>query len=281
MNIIIVIPARLESKRLNRKLLLPGLNNRPLLYYTWKQATQSNATEVHIATDNVEIATEASKFGASIIMTSTKPRCGTERVHEAIQKLTTKPDIIINIQGDEPEIRPQDINTLIERTEYLKESGPFNYEAIQSPIYTLAVPLHNYLEYVQPQNVKVVFDHNYEAIFFSRSMIPWVSDINNELSNWKTKKTDPIAYKHIGVYAYSPRTLDLFVETKPTRLERIEGLEQMRAIESGWPIKVIPLDAPEDDNNNIWPLSINTQQDYETWLKRPNSGRITRWRESH
>lgn len=277
MNTVIIIPARLESKRLNRKLLLPGSSDKPLLYYTWRQATGSHADEVHIATDSAEIAHEAKRFGANVIMTSTKPRCGTERVYEAFYTLDNKPDVIINIQGDEPELRPEDINTLIERAEHLIVPPPFDPAAIQSPIYTLAVPLHNYLEYSKPQNVKVIFDYNYEATYFSRGMIPWVHPSTGELSSWKTNNTNPIAYKHIGVYAYTARTLQLFIETKPTRLEQIEGLEQMRALENNWPIKVIPLEAPRDDHDNTWPLGINTQHDYETWLKRPSSGRISKW----
>jgi len=288
MNTVIIIPARLESERLNRKLLLPGPGGKPLLYYTWKQATGSHANEVYIATDSSEIVYEARKFGASVITTSNKPRCGTERVHEALQTLTGTLkkciDVVINIQGDEPELRPQDINLLIERAEHLVIPPPFDPEAIQSPIYTLAVPLHSYYEYIQPQNVKVVFDYKYEAVFFSRGMIPWVSDIKNELEAWKTGNSSPIAYKHVGVYAYTPRVLDKFVETKPTRLEKIEGLEQMRALENKWPIKVVPLDAPAEDENNAWPLGVNTQKDYETWLKRFGTKLakgIWEWQRSH
>jgi 3-deoxy-manno-octulosonate cytidylyltransferase (CMP-KDO synthetase) len=263
MKAIIIIPARLESKRLNRKLLLPGPNDNPLLYYTWKQAKTSLIKDVYIATNSTEIYHEATKFGANVIMTKNDHDCGTSRIEEAYTKIDDTVDCIINLQGDEPEIRGQDINLLVEQ--FIKWNNEHTFK-----IATLAVPLHNFTQYSLPQNVKVVFDRdNNEAIYFSRSMIPWINDIhNNDLSKWKKDNSDPIAYKHIGIYAYTPSMLKEFTCSKASPLESIEGLEQMRAIEHTWPILIVPVKAPEDDHENIWPLGINTGLDYKLWKSR-------------
>lgn len=278
---IIIIPARLESKRLHRKLLLPGPGGKPLLYFTWKQALGSNADEIYVATDSTEIAQEATKFGADVIMTKTTHNCGTSRIEEAYSKLPhsssgSSSNCIINLQGDEPEIRKEDINLLMEKFEDWSSDTERSWE-----IATLAVPFHDFYQYSLSQNVKVVFDDwNYIAIYFSRGMIPWVplaewsyrmpkgDKQQGTIAEWRTGTEKPIAYKHLGIYAYTPKNLEEFACAEPTRLEKIERLEQMRAIENQWPILVVPVEAPDDDPLNIWPLSINTDEDYKLWHKR-------------
>lgn len=272
----IIIPARLESKRLNRKLLLPGPGNQPLLYFTWKQAVQSRVDHTYITTDNTEIAHEATKFGAEVIMTG-HHNCGTNRVAEAYSKIMTPSDdseteCIINLQGDEPEIRNKDIDLLIEK---FRVGPKINYNNSNQPrmfITTLAVPFHNYFQFSKPQNVKVVFDKDdMEAIYFSRGMIPWVDGLHGSIDEWRTSGALPVAYKHIGIYAYTPEMLQEFANAEATRLEKIERLEQMRAIENSWPILVVTVKAPDDDVLNIWPLGVNTDQDYKLWCKRTKS----------
>ena len=284
MKSIIIIPARLESKRLNRKLLLPGpkgTNDLPLLYFTWSQAKDSSADEVYIATDSSEIVQEATKFGAIVIMTKKAHNCGTNRIEEAyawIKDTTTRlhkdlwieADCIINLQGDEPEIRGEDIDLLIKKFQEWYDDDEYHLDLpAWMKMATLAAPFYNFTQYSLPQNVKVVFDEDdNEAIYFSRGMIPWINPINHQLQDWQTGKGKPIAYKHIGIYAYTPQMLTEFVQTKASRLEKIEGLEQMRAIENQWPILVVPVAPLEDDKDNIWPLGVNTRHDYDVWLSR-------------
>jgi len=260
MKIIIIIPARLESTRVPHKLLLPGPDNKPLLYFAWKQAIESSANETYIATDNTEVYQEAIKFGAKVIITKSNHICGTDRIAEAYNHIKRgthhghdiDTDYIINLQGDEPEIRSEDINLLIDQ---FRNWGFTHWPKIT----TLAVPFHDFYQYSLPQNVKVVFDRLNKAIYFSRGRIPWV-----DIQNWKDN--EPIAYKHIGIYAYTPKMLEKFTKTEVSQLEQIEGLEQMRAIENHWPILVIPINAPKNDH--IWPLGINTRHDYDIWLSR-------------
>jgi len=254
METIIIIPAHLNSKRLKHKLLLPGPDNKPLLYHTWRRAKRSKANEVIIATGDTEIAETARKFNAKVIITNEQHNCGTDRIEEALQILQNHQHIqqfnttIINLQGDEPEIRSKDINKLITEFQHLKYMS----------IGTLAVPFTDFHQYSLPQNVKVVFNKHGNAHYFSRSMIPWFSE-------WKNNQK-PIAYKHIGIYAYTPRTLNKFANTKPSRLEELEKLEQLRAIENSWPITITTIKAPKGDSD--WPLGINTNEDYKLWLER-------------
>lgn len=276
---IVIIPARLKSKRLNKKLLLPGPGGKPLLYFTWKRAMSSQAQTVAIATDSSEIAQEAKTWdyhGANPIVVTTDPshNCGTNRIEEAYEQLTTtgplEPvDCIINLQGDEPEIRGKDINTLIYKfQEWGKRLKELASHGHVWRIATLAVPFYDFKQYSLPQNVKVVFNQDCHALYFSRGMIPWIDNIHRHLGAWRLRKGEPTAYKHIGIYAYTPEMLRRFVRSNTSRLEEIEGLEQMRALENQWPILVTPITPPEDDRGNIWPLGVNTNRDYRTWRKR-------------
>lgn len=250
---IVIIPAHLESSRLPHKLLLPGPYGHPLLWHTWVHAHAHNIDHVFIATDSSEIAEAGRRYNCKVIMTG-QHHCGTDRVYEAyqiIQKQIKPITLIINLQADEPEIRPQDIAQLASPTSPV--------EFTRRGTTTLAVQFHDHHEFSLPQNVKVVFNPlSRRAIYFSRSTIPYMAKPGNLFD-------DCAAHKHIGVYAYTPEQLDTMVNLPRTRLEQLEDLEQMRLIEHFIPIYVMIVQSP--DIRHDWPIGINTKDDYEAWLK--------------
>jgi 3-deoxy-manno-octulosonate cytidylyltransferase (CMP-KDO synthetase) len=216
----IVIPARLSSTRLPRKLLL-NLAGKSVLQRTYEQALKSRrAAEVIIATDSKEIAAHAASFGASAVMTGADHQSGTERVAEAAQ--TVAADTVVNIQGDEPSIDPGHIDALIETHE---RAGCFAS--------TLACPFPEDLDPADPAAVKAVLGrpiaglpNAFEAIYFTRALAPYPRDGDGEF------------HLHVGAYAFSRDSLIRFAKSPPSRLEVIEKLEQLRILELGEKIAV-------------------------------------------
>lgn len=242
MSIIAVIPARYASTRLAQKLLL-DLGGKSVLQRTYEQASQAKLiSQVVIATDDERIFKHAESFGAKVEMTSTEHQSGTDRIAELTLK---NPDwqIIVNVQGDEPFINPNDIDLALE---------PF----IHDPLLQMTSLYHEITDIEEinnPNNVKVVTDLNGDAMYFSRAAIPF--DRDGQMSR--------IARKHIGLYAYRRETLLLLAGLRPTTLEKTEKLEQLRAIENGIKIKMLQVCSA--------PIGIDTEQDYQRALEILNS----------
>jgi len=211
--IIAVIPARYASTRFPGK-PLTLLSGKPLLQWVWEGACQSSAiAKVLIATDDLRIAGLATKFGAEVKMTRPNHPSGTDRIAEAMEG--QKADWIINIQGDEPLINGSFLNNLIGGL-----SPSFGMATVATP---LALPT----DLARPDIVKVAFDSTGKALGFRRE-VP-----SAEASQW--------SHQHVGVYAYQPVTLKEFINLPPSEGEIRERLEQLRALENGIAIQVLPL----------------------------------------
>ena len=226
---VIVIPARYASTRLPGK-PLANIAGKPLIQWVYERASTSTLKDaVLIATDDIRIQDAALSFGASVVMTSPDCASGTDRVYEAIKG--SDADIIINVQGDEPLIRGDMIDRLF---------AVFEKETLDMA--TLCSPLGGKSELESPHTVKVVVDQKGFALYFSRSPIPFLQ-----------KPTIAAMYKHVGIYGFSRRFLERFVNLPKGKLEETESLEQLRALEAGYKIKVlvveydgISVDTPED-----------------------------------
>jgi 3-deoxy-manno-octulosonate cytidylyltransferase (CMP-KDO synthetase) len=211
MKVIAVIPARLASTRLPRK-MLREIHGRPLAVCVYQAVRSSPLLEdVILATDSEEIFEACRKHSCKALMTSEKHRSGTERVHEISQVVGA--DVYINVQGDEPMIQAGHISALVElmRDENI-------------PVGTLKTPAAAE-DIANPNAVKVVTDLSGRALYFSRSTIPHDRDSSH-----------PPYFKHLGIYAYRKPALDRFVSLPESSLERAERLEQLRFLENGIPI---------------------------------------------
>lgn len=213
MKAIAVIPARLASTRLPRK-MLREIAGKPLIGVVYEAVRSSPLlAEVIVATDSEEIAAVCRQHGWKTQMTSAAHRSGTERVHEIAGRESA--DVYINVQGDEPLTRAEHIATLL--------------QVMQNP----AVPVGTLMttapavDIPNPNAVKVVTDLNGRALYFSRATIPFDRD-----------STDPRYFKHLGLYAYRKAALDKFVTLPESSLEKSERLEQLRFLENGIPISV-------------------------------------------
>lgn len=213
MRAIAVIPARLASTRLPRKMLCE-IAGKPLIGVVYEAVRSSNLlADVIVATDSEEILRVCRERGWKALMTSPVHRSGTERVHEVSNREAA--DVYINVQGDEPLTRSEHIATLL--------------QVMQNPsaqVGTLMTPAAE-VDIANPNAVKVVTDRNGSALYFSRATIPFDRD-----------GTRPRYFKHLGLYAYRKPTLDRFVTLPESSLERSERLEQLRFLENGIPIFV-------------------------------------------
>ena len=233
MNIIGVIPARWASTRFPGK-VLADICGKPMIQHIWEQAKKSRLlTEVYIACDDDNVLKVAGKFGAQVRMTSPKLASGTDRIADAVRDINA--DIILNIQGDEPLIKPEVIDRLAQA---LCEHDAYSMATGITVIHDEA-DLHN------PNVVKVVIDENNDALYFSRSVIPFNRD--------KRPFNTIVYYKHLGIYAYRKEFLMRFTHMPPARLEQAEQLEQLRALEEGVKIKTVQtqcetvsVDTPDD-----------------------------------
>lgn len=231
-----IIPARYQSTRFPGK-PLAMLNNKPMIQWVYESAT--NALEqVWVATDDDRILEAVKNFDGNVIKTQHPHKSGTDRCAEAAQILSEKIDfdVVINIQGDEPFIQPEQI-------EQLKSSFNENTE-----IATLIKKIDNTEELFNPNRPKVVIDNQQNAIYFSRSPIPFVR--GEEQNYWLKVNT---FWAHIGMYAYQKDVLQKITKLEPGRLELAESLEQLRWIENGFKIKTavtehqsIGIDTPDD-----------------------------------
>jgi len=227
---IAVIPSRYGSSRFAGKPLTP-IAGKPMIQRVMEQASLSPAvSQAIVATDDTRILEAVEAFGGKAVMTSDDCRSGTDRVAETAAMLNLAPDdIVINIQGDQPVFHPDAIDDLIR---------PFDADP-DLMMSTLAYKIVDKREITDPKDVKVTFDRNGFALYFSRAQIPYPRD-NQEGVDF---------YKHLGFYAYKKRFLDILVTLPTGRCEDVEKLEQLRVLEFGYRIKVAVTehDSPEID----------------------------------
>lgn len=229
MKIIGVIPARYQSSRFPGKPLALILC-KPMIWWVYQQCIKvPELDEVYVATDDERIYKTCEQLGMRVVMTSEQCHTGTDRVGEVAEKIAG--DLYVNIQGDEPLIEPQMISDVI---------GIFRDETVYYG--SLRKQITDEEEISAQSTVKVVVDKNEDALYFSRSVIP---------SNVKDGKLARI-YRHVGIYAYKREFLQTFIQLPPTELEAGEGLEQLRALENGYKLRVhetqfdtIGVDLPE------------------------------------
>jgi len=211
-----VIPARYGSTRLPAK-ALAMIHGKPMIQHVYERCLKAKLlSEVLVATDDKRIFDAVINFGGNVVMTSKTHKSGTDRIGEAIKNI--KCDVVVNIQGDEPMIAPDNIDKAIKP---LIQDKSIN-------VATLCISISDKKEISNPNVVKVVLDSNSNALYFSRSVIPFNRD---------TTKSE--YFKHIGLYVYRKDYLMKLIKMKPSRLELTEKLEQLRVLESGQKIKVI------------------------------------------
>lgn len=236
MKIIGIIPSRYASTRFPAK-SLALIKGKSMIQRVYEQALQSSAlNEVVVATDHREIYDHVKKFGGAVCMTKPEHVSGTDRCSEALSLQHQKYNYIINIQGDEPFIQPSQIDLLAGKLDGVTE------------IATLVKPLETEEQLFNPNIVKVVLSKTMEALYFSRSPIPYVR--NKPREEWLREHK---FYKHIGMYAYRDDVLERITKLLVSSLEKTESLEQLRWLENGFKISVaetftetIGIDTPDD-----------------------------------
>lgn len=238
MKFIAIIPARYASTRFPGK-PLAILGGKPIIQRVYEQVSKT-LSEVYVATDDERIFSTVESFGGKAVMTSPNHKSGTDRIKEAAEKLGTDADVIINVQGDEPIILPEQIETVCRC-----------FDDKSTQIATLGKPFtaeQDFEMLSNPNSPKIVVDHNSRAMYFSRSIIPFIR--GKEKTEWL--KSFPFL-KHIGLYAYRREVLQEVTSLPQSSLEIAESLEQLRWLQNGYTIKVgitdaetIGIDTPED-----------------------------------
>lgn len=252
----VVIPARLASTRLPRKLLL-NETGKTLIHHTYEAARRaSRPAGVCVAADHEEIAAEVRRFGGDVRMTSPTAPSGTDRIAEVARDSSfAGVNVVVNVQGDEPELAGDDIDLVIR----LLDDNP------AASVATLATPIRSKSQLNDPSCVKVVFDGSIAAIeqgrggramYFSRSPIPHAREWRDELLT----EEPPHFYQHIGLYAYRRDFLLQLADMPRSPLEKLENLEQLRVLEAGHSILVGVIDQPT--------IGIDTANDYRAFVDR-------------
>ena len=230
MRVVVIIPSRYASSRFDGK-PLAVICGKPMIEWVFRRAVQAKCVDaVYVATDDDRIRRAVERFGGRSIMTTSACRSGTDRVAEAADRLgLDETDVVVNIQGDQPLVDPRCFDAVVQ---------PF-YVDPDVQMSTLAFAIVDPREITDPKDVKVTFDNRGDALYFSRATIPWGRDGMGGYT----------LYKHLGVYAYTRHFLERFRNLAPGRLEEIEKLEQLRAMEHGHRIRVVvtPHDSPEVD----------------------------------
>ena len=220
MKVLCVIPARYASSRLPGK-PLADIAGKPMIQRVYEQASKATRPqETVVATDNELVFAAVKAFGGNVVMTDVNHQSGTDRLAEVATKYPDV-DVIVNVQGDEPLIPPTIIDLLVEAFDTDPDIAMATLKCLMDED-----------EYSNPAAVKVVTDINNNALYFSRSQIPY---IRNQISGMNI-------YKHIGIYAYKREFLMNFAAMQPSMLELTESLEQLRALENGYKIKVLPVE---------------------------------------
>lgn len=230
-----IIPARYASSRFPGK-PLALLGGKPVIQRVYEQAIKV-LPEAYVATDDERIADTVRQFGGQVIMTRADHKSGTDRIEEACQKIGTTADVIVNIQGDEPFIQPSQIETLCQL-----------FDDPDTQIGTLGKPFETMEAVENPNSPKIVCDRRGFALYFSRSVIPYVR--GKETKDWLNE----FPYlKHLGLYAYRRQVLHDITQLPQSPLELAESLEQLRWLENGYRIRVgrtnvetVGIDTPED-----------------------------------
>lgn len=236
MRILGIIPARYASTRFPAK-ALADIAGKSMIQRVYEQATQaSSLAEVLVATDHQLIYDHVQAFGGQVIMTSETHQSGTDRCFEALQQQGGRFDYVINVQGDEPFIQPEQIDILA------------NCLDGQTELATLVKRFSDQEVLFSPNTAKVILNHAGEAMYFSRHPIPFLRGIDQ--SQWLEKHA---YYQHIGIYAYRTDLLARITQLPPSSLEKAESLEQLRWLENGYRIRTAfteyestGIDTPED-----------------------------------
>lgn len=246
--VLAVIPARYSSTRLPGK-PLAIINNKPMIQWVYENVKRCDLIDkVIIATDDKKIFNIAKNFGAEVMMTSKKHKSGTDRVAEVAKRIYS--EIVLNVQGDEPMISPKILKKII--LEFYKDK----HLNVVTPICKI-----EYLSELLDTNfVKVVVDKKNFALYFSRSVIPFLRDeFEIKQQNFIVKNTEAVRnyqfFRHIGVYGYKRNFLFKFLRLPMGRLEKVEKLEQLRILEYGYKIKTVLVDEK--------PISVDTKEDLD------------------
>lgn len=259
MSVVIVIPARLASTRLPEKMLL-AKTGWPLIRHTYEQASKAlKADKVLVATDDNRIFDVVKAFGAEVVMTSPYHPTGTDRLAEVATKYLKDSDLIINVQGDEPELAPENIDRLISL-----------YEATDAKMATLVTRFSDDKQTGHgspndPNCVKAVLGAQiiqaqtqsvlgYQALYFSRNLVPYPQNDKGLIKNPRDY------FLHLGIYAYQPDFLKHYVNLPQGKLELTEKLEQLRVLENGYKIVAALVEKAMP--------GIDTEDDYESFVKR-------------
>lgn len=232
MKIVAIIPARYASSRLPGK-PLKTIIDKPMIQHVFERVSAAKGLDaVYVATDDKRIKTAVESFGGQVVMTPPEAESGTDRIAEAAKTLNlADEDLIINIQGDQPLVHTSSIEAVISPFKAANYNGSFEMSTLSFKIVVAD-------EITNPKDVKLVTDNNGMALYFSRATIPHGRDTTNH-----------DYFKHLGIYAYTKRFVDTFNTIPMGKLENIEKLEQLRALENGMPIKVVESqwDSPEVD----------------------------------
>lgn len=238
MKFVAIIPARYASTRFPAK-PLALLGGKPIIQHVYERVAQVFPT-LCVATDDERISSVVESFGGVAVITSPNHKSGTDRCYEAFCKMSTAADVVVNVQGDEPFIDASQLHSIMhcfddERTEIATLVKPFTYDATIEQI-------------ENPNSPKVVVNNNSEALYFSRSVIPYLRGVDKK--EWPKRHN---YLKHIGLYAYRTDVLQRITAMPQGTLEKAESLEQLRWLEAGLCIKVgttdietIGIDTPDD-----------------------------------
>lgn len=232
---ICIIPARYASTRFPGK-PLAILGGKTVIQRVYEQVNKV-IHDVYVATDDQRIFDQVEEFGGNVVMTSPNHRSGTDRIEEAMQHIGGQWDVVLNVQGDEPFIQPSQIETLCSC-----------FDEKQTEIATLGKPFATIEAVENPNSPKIVVDNKGFALYFSRSIIPFIRGV--EKNDWLSHYP---FLKHLGIYAYRTEVLKQITQLPQSSLELAESLEQLRWLQNGFRIKVgttdietIGIDTPED-----------------------------------
>jgi 3-deoxy-manno-octulosonate cytidylyltransferase (CMP-KDO synthetase) len=248
MAVVAIIPVRYGSTRFPGKPLVP-IGGKPMIQHVYESTARSPGLDrVIVATDDRRILDAARGFGAEAILTSAKHASGTDRLAEVAKKL--RAEWVINVQGDLPFIRSETIQRTLKP---LRQDRTI-------PMGTAQTPIFDREEWLNPNVVKVVTDRHGFALYFSRAPIPYARDREE-------RPNDVFGYRHVGIYVYRREFLLKFARMRQTELERIEKLEQLRALSNGYRIRVAEVDEPS--------VEVDTPADLEkaeAYLQGVNNG---------
>jgi 3-deoxy-manno-octulosonate cytidylyltransferase (CMP-KDO synthetase) len=242
--IVAIIPARFGSTRLPGK-PLSQIHGKAMVQHVWERARRARSVDrVLVATDDERVAEAVRAFGGEVAMTSRAHATGTDRLAEAVAGLDA--DIVVNVQGDEPMLDFSFVDAAV---------APLRADPALA-MSTVSLPLTDVEEMLSPAVVKVVVDARGDALYFSRSPIPFVRDAVDRQASAAQAVARGLARKHVGLYAYRREALLRFAALAPTPLEQAESLEQLRALHHGIAVRVVPVEGSAG-------VAVDTLQDLE------------------